>query len=328
MDLGEAGVGEISPFAIGPPEGADIALHRIGGEKVDVGIATTRQHHGIRCVRLQLAADEVPAHHPPRHAIDQHQLHQIAAGQQVNPARLHLPQQGLHGAVQQLLARLPPGIKGATHQCAAKTAVGQGAAVLAGEGHPLGHALVDDRRAQLGQTKTSGLPGPEITSLDGVAKQAGDAVAVVGVILGGVDAPLGRHRVGPPGAVVICDQAHHVALFCQRSGRRSPRQATAHDQHPQLAFLGCTDQGQILAVALPSARQRSGRHPGVMAPAPPCTHGCVRSCVHGCAPQARTRLTRQKPPPSSTAARRPSQRSRPALAPASSPRLRWALSTP
>jgi hypothetical protein len=42
-----------------------------------VGITTARQYHGVRGVRLQFATDKVPANHPPCHAIDQDQLHQV-----------------------------------------------------------------------------------------------------------------------------------------------------------------------------------------------------------------------------------------------------------
>ena len=200
---------------------------------------------------FQGAAEAMAAHHTPRHPIHADQLHHLAPGEELHPPRRHLPHQRLVGAVQQLLAGLAAGVEGATHQGAAKAAVGQGAAVLPGEGNPLGHALVDDRAADLRQPVTAGLAGAEIAALHRVAEEAVDAVAVAGVVLGGVDAPLGRHRMGPPWAVVIDNQLHPVALLGQGGGGRGAGQAAAHHQHPQLALIGRADQGQALTAALP-----------------------------------------------------------------------------
>ena len=138
---------------------------------------------------------------------------------QLHPPGRHLPQHRLDGAIQQLLAGLAAGIEGAAHLGAAEAAVGQAAAILPGEGHPLGDALVDDRTADFRQPVTACFPGAEITPLQRVAEQTLHTVAVVGVVLGGVDAPLGRHRMGPPRAVVIGDHPHPVALLGQGGGR-------------------------------------------------------------------------------------------------------------
>ena len=73
---------------------------------------------------------------------------------------------------------------------AAERAVVEQAAVLAGERHALRHALVDDVRADLGEAVDVRLAGAEVAALDGVVEEAVDAVAVVLVVLGGVDAAL------------------------------------------------------------------------------------------------------------------------------------------
>ena len=84
------------------------------------------------------------------HAIHCDQLQQVAAAEQGDAAGGHLTQQGAGGAVEQLLAGLAAGIKGAAHQRPPKAAGGEGTAVLAGERHSLGHALINDAAAQLG----------------------------------------------------------------------------------------------------------------------------------------------------------------------------------
>ena len=300
---------------------------------------------------FQGAAEAMAAHHAPRHPIHADQLHHLSPGEELHPPRRHLPHQRLVGAIEQLLAGLAAGVEGAAHQGAAEAAVGQGAAVLAGEGHPLGHALIDDRAADFRQAVAAGLAGAEIAALHRVAEEAADAVTITGVVLGGVDAPLGRHRMGPPRAVVISDQLHPVALLSQGGGGRGAGQAAAHHQHPQLALVGRADQGQALTAALPGRIERARRQARLKARRGR-REGWQRgwrrwgSCGRGSAaaegaegeggghgmPAAReARSTRAngstlKAAPRSRARARPAQRIRSRLPGSSQPRLRWALS--
>jgi hypothetical protein len=69
-------------------------------------------------------------------------------------------------------------------------------AVIPGKGDALGHTVVDDVVADLRQAIDVGFPGPEIAALDRVVEQTPDAVAVVGVVFGGIDAALGSDAVG------------------------------------------------------------------------------------------------------------------------------------
>ena len=101
-----------------------------------------------------------------------------------------LPLERLVGAEEQLLAGLAAGVERARHLRAAERAVGQQAAVLARERHALRDALVDDVDADLRQAVDVGLAGAEIAALHRVVEQPEDAVAVVLVVLRGVDAAL------------------------------------------------------------------------------------------------------------------------------------------
>ena len=258
MDLGETGVGKQRPLQVGPPDRTRVRFEGVGGEVVDVGVAPTGQHHGIGGVGLELAAEQVAAHHPAGHPSLGHQLQHLAPGEQLHPTRRHLAHQGLVGAIEQLLAGLAAGVEGAAHQGAAEVAVGQGAAIFPGKGHPLGDALVDDRATDFGQAVATGLPGPKVSPLERVGKQALDAVTVVGVVLGGIDTSLGGHRMGPPRAVVEGDQLHLVALLRQAGRRGRSGQAAAHHHDPQLALAQRADQGQPIAAAAPGRGQRPG----------------------------------------------------------------------
>ncbi len=75
----------------------------------------------------------------------------------------------------------------------------EGAAVFAGEGDPLGDALIDDVDADLRQAIDVGLARAEVAPFDGVVEEAVDAVAVVLIVLGGVDAALGGDGVRAAG---------------------------------------------------------------------------------------------------------------------------------
>src|SRR5262249_9796315 len=141
-----------------------------------------------------------------------------------------LPAESLVGAQEELLAGLPATVKSARHLGAAKGAIGQQPAVLAGKGDALGDALVDDVDRDLGQAVDVGLARAEVTALDGVVEEPAAAVAVVLVVLGGVDAALGGDRVGPPRAVLETKTLHVIAQLGQRGGGRAAGQAGADDE--------------------------------------------------------------------------------------------------
>ena len=111
-------------------------------------------------------------------------VHDHAAGRD-------LALQGLVGAEQELLAGLAAGVERPLDLRAAEGAGVEQAAVFPGEWHALRDALVDDLDAELRQSVGVGLACAEVAPLDGVVEEAVDAVAVVAVVLGGVDPALG-----------------------------------------------------------------------------------------------------------------------------------------
>ncbi len=171
-----------------------------------------------------------------------------------------LPAQGLVGAEKQLLPGLAAAIKGARHLGAAEGAVVEQAAVFAGERHPLGDALVDDVLADLGQAINVGLARAEVAALDGVVEEAIDAVAVVVIILGGVDAALGGDAVGAAWAVLVAERRDVVAKFGQRRRRRAAGQTGADDDDVILPLVGRIDQLAFGFEPSPFLRQRTGGH--------------------------------------------------------------------
>ena len=223
VDLGVAGVGERRALLVGAPDGGGVAALGVGGQVEDVAVAAGGQHHRVGHEGLHLAGDHVPGDDALGHSVHHHQLLHLVAGEHLHLAQADLALQGLVGAQQQLLAGLAPGVEGAAHQGAAEGAVVQQPAVFPGEGHALGHALVDDVHRHLGQAVDVGLPGPEVAALDRVVEQAEGAVAVVAVVLGGVDAALGGDGVGPARAVLVAEAEDFVAQLGQGGGGRRRR---------------------------------------------------------------------------------------------------------
>ncbi len=141
-------------------------------------------------------------------------------------------------AEQQLLPRLSAGVERARNLRAAEAAVIQIARIFARERHALRHALIDDVDADLRQAVDVRLARAEIAALHGVVEQAIDAVAVVVIILGRVDAALRRNAVRAAGRILETEALDVVAELGQSSRGRSAGQARADDDNRVLALVG------------------------------------------------------------------------------------------
>ena len=190
VNLGEARVGETGPALVCAPGGGDVATLGVGRQVEDVAVAAGGQDDRVRGVRLDRAGDQIAGHDAAGATVDDHQVEHLGAREHLDLARRDLARQRLVRAQEKLLPGLPTGIEGARHLRAAKGTVGKLPAVLARKGNALGHALVDDVVRDLGQAIDVVLARAEVPALDGVVEQALHAVAVVLVVLGGVDAPL------------------------------------------------------------------------------------------------------------------------------------------
>src|SRR5262249_56132856 len=111
--------------------------------------------------------------------------------------------QRLVGAEQELLSGLPARVERPLDLNATERARFEQTAVIARERDALGDALVDDVHADLRQAIGVRLAGAKVAAFDGVLEQAVDAIAVVSVVLGGIDGALGGGRVGAARGVVI-----------------------------------------------------------------------------------------------------------------------------
>ena len=143
-----------------------------------------------------LAAHHVAHDDPFGLAIDQDQIKHLGACMDFDLPFGDLPAHRLIGTDEDLLTGLTAGIESTRDLRTAKRAVRQEPAIFAGKGDTLGDALIDNRVADFGQTVDVGFAGAVIAALDGVIEKTLDAVAIIGIVLGGVDTALGRYAVG------------------------------------------------------------------------------------------------------------------------------------
>ena len=243
------------------PRRGDVAAHRVGREVEDVAVAAGGEDDDVGEVRLDLAGDQVAGDDAAGLAVDDDELEHLVPGELLHGAGGDLALHRLVGADQQLLAGLAAGVERAGDLHAAERAVVEQAAVLAGEGDALRDALVDDVHADLGEAVDVRLARAVVAALDGVVEEPVDGVAVLLVVLGRVDAALGRDRVGAARGVLVAEGLHVVAGLAQRGGGGAAGEAGADDDHAQLAAVGRVDQPGLELAGVPALVDRAGRAP-------------------------------------------------------------------
>ena len=260
VDLREAGVGEAGALAVALEGGRAVRRHGVGREEEDVAVAARGDHDGVRAVALDLARHEVAGDDAARLAVLDDDVEHLVARVALHRAGGDLLVQGRVGAEQKLLAGLAAGVEGARYLRAAERTVGQQAAVLAGEGHALCHALIDDEVRDLGQAVDVGLAGAVVAALDRVVEQTVYRVVVVLVVLRGVDTALCGDRVGAAGRILDAEHLDVVAQFAERSGCGGASQTGSDDDDVELALVGGAYDLDSCLVVAPLLGERTGRN--------------------------------------------------------------------
>src|SRR5207248_9473656 len=152
------------------------------------------------------------------------------------------PAQGLISTEEKLLPGLAAAVEGALELRPAEAARVEQAAVLARERHALRDTLVDDVDRHFGEPVDVRLAAAEVAALDGVVEEAVDAVAVVAVVLGGVDPALGGDRVGAAGRVLEAERQDVVAQLGEAGGGAGPGEPGADHDDRVLPLVGRVDQ--------------------------------------------------------------------------------------
>ena len=141
---------------------------------------------------------------------------------------------------------------------AAEGAIVEKAAVLAGEGDALGDALINDIHADLREAIDVGFAGAEITAFYGVVEEAVHGVAVVVIVLRGVDAALRGDGVGAAGRILKAEAIDVVAEFAEAGGGSGAGEAGAYDDDVVLALVGGIDELELEFVIAPGMLDGAG----------------------------------------------------------------------
>jgi hypothetical protein len=96
-----------------------------------------------------------------------------------------------------------------------------------------------------------GFAGAKIAALDGVFEKARNAVAVIPVVLRGVDPSLGSDGVCPSRGIVIGKTVNVVPLLAESRGRRRSRQTCADNDDGMLTAIRRIDQLHLVAALIP-----------------------------------------------------------------------------
>ena len=257
MDRRVARIGHGGAPLIGAPHGAGIAVHGVGGEEKDVAVAAGGQHHGVGLVTRQVARHQVARNDAVRLPVDDHDIDHLAAGMHRDSSPPDFLLQCAERTQQELLAGLAAGVEGAGYLRPAEGAVGEITAILARKGNALCNAVVDDQVGALSQPVDIGLTGTEVAPFDRIVEEAVDGVAVVRVILGGVDPALCGNGVRPAGRIGIGEAFHRVSQFGQGGGGGCPGEPGADDDNPVLALVGRIDQFDLELMIRPLLGHRA-----------------------------------------------------------------------
>src|SRR5205085_5331749 len=133
-------------------------------------------------------------------------------------------------------------VKGPRNLRAAERAIVQQPAVLSSERHALRHALVDNVHAHLRQAIDIGFARPKVSAFHRVVEEPVHAVAVVVIVLRGVDPALRGDGMRAPGRILEAETIYVVAQFSEASGRRTAGEAGTNDDDVVFALVGGTDQ--------------------------------------------------------------------------------------
>ena len=263
MDLGIAGIGEISAFFIGFPGSGHVGSHGIGAQEEHVAVSTGAEQYRMAEMAFQLAGHEVAGYDAPRLSVYDHQVQHLMAGILLHISQSDLALQCLVGSQQQLLTGLSAGIESAAHLGTPERAVIQQSAIFSCKRHTLCHALVNDVDAHFRQAVHIGFAGTEVAAFHGIVEETIDRISVVLIVLGCVDASLGSDGVCPAGRILKAEGFDLVAQFRQRSSSGGSGQSCAHHDDLKLALVGRVDQFDLVLVVGPLIGQRPCRYLGV-----------------------------------------------------------------
>ena len=251
MDLRERRVREPGAALVRAIRRGDVAALRIGRQEVRVAVAAGREHHGMRGVRGDRPRDQIARDDPDGAAVVDDEIEHLVPREHRDLAGTDLALQRRVDAEQELLAGLAAGVERPRDLRAAEAPVRQGPAVLAREWHAHRGALIDDIDGDLGEAVDVGLARAEVAALHGVVEQPVHRVAVVLVVLRGVDPALRGDRVRAARRVLEAEAGDVVAELGEGRGGGTAGQAGPDDDHLVLALVRGVDELHLEASVRP-----------------------------------------------------------------------------
>ena len=94
MDLCEVRIAKEGSFFIYLPGCAAIGIHCIGGKEENVSVSAGGDDYGMAKMPLKLSADQVSCNDTPCLAINDHQVHHLPSGKELNGTFVNLFTQG------------------------------------------------------------------------------------------------------------------------------------------------------------------------------------------------------------------------------------------
>ena len=148
-------------------------------------------------VAFNLTCSQVSANDTSGSTTCYNEVQHLPPRKELHLSLTYLPHQSTVSTQQQLLPRLPSGIKRAGDLSPTKGPIVHIPTIFTSERHALRYTLVDDAVADLRQAVDVCLTGSKVSSLDGIEKEPPYTVVVIGVVLSGIDSPLCRNAVRP-----------------------------------------------------------------------------------------------------------------------------------
>ena len=218
------GLAKSAPFFVSAISGGDVATARVGRKIKGVAVSAGGEHDRVGRVLVDLTREQIARDDSLGVTIDDDEVEHLGLRKHLHGAGGDLPAKRLITTEQQLLAGLAARVKRPRNLGAAEGTIGEQAAVLAREGHALFDALIDDQIADFGQAINVRFARTKIAAFDRVVKQSVNAVAVVLIILRGVDSALRGDGMGAARRILITKTFHPITELAERGRGRTAGQ--------------------------------------------------------------------------------------------------------
>ena len=193
----------------------DVASSRVGRKIKDVSVSPSGDYDSIRRVPFDFSGAQIPSDDSLGMSLDNHEVEHLRLRKHLHCADSDLTTKRLITSQQELLTSLSTRIKSPRHLRAAEGTIGKIAAVFARKRHTLRDALVDNVVGDLSEPIDVRFAGTKIAALNGVVKEAVNAVAVVLVIFRRVDPALRCNRMRAARRILKAKTFHPITQFAQ-----------------------------------------------------------------------------------------------------------------